>query len=174
MRVAYPDINPASALPMFVILHLGPGLGGIVLATLILSLVMTGAALTLGITTIIGKDIYQNIRPQATDKEMVWVFRFLIILISSIVFVFVTSNVNSLILEWAFLSMALRGATVFLPLLGIFFLKDRISPKISRWAILIAPVIVIFWSIFAPKEINPLYPGVVVSFLLLVLGYRKS
>ncbi len=174
MRGAYPDISPASALPMFVILHLGPWLGGIVIATLILSLVMTGAALTLGITTIIGKDIYHNIRPQAGEKEMVWVFRLLIIFISAIVFVFVTSNVDSLILEWAFLSMALRGSTVFLPLLGIFFLKDRIDPQISRWAILIAPIFVILWSIFGPKEINPLYPGVVVSFLLLGIGYRNS
>lgn len=172
MRTNYPDINPASAMPMYIMLHLEPWFAGIVLATLLLSIILTGAALTLGVTTIIGKNIFQTIKPHANDKEMVWAFRLLIISISVIVLVFVMSNINSLILQWAFLSMALRGATVFMPLLGILFLKGRINPKISRWAILIAPIAVLLWSVMGPRSIDPLFPGVIISFVLVGIGYR--
>jgi len=172
MRISYPDINPASALPLFILKHLNPWLGGVILATLILSLVMTGAALTLGAATIFTKNVYHKLRPRALDKELIWICRFFILLVVIAVMISVTSNANAMILQWAFLSMALRGATVFFPLLAVLFFKERVSQSTGKWAVILAPLTVIVWSVLGIKQIDPLYPGMIVSFIVLAFGFK--
>jgi len=173
MRSNSPQINAAEALPLFIINYLNPWLGGVILATLILSLVMTGAALVLGVATILTKNIFQKIRPAALDKELIWAFRVSMLLIAFIVMPFALTNLNSLILQWAFISMALRGVTVFLPLIILLFFKDRFDPKYGEIAIIIGPALVLLWAFLGVREIDALYPGLIISVIILGLGYRR-
>ncbi len=171
MSVHNPNISPSEALPIFVLKYLDPWFGGIVLATLLISLVMTGAALTLGVSTIWSQNIYKELfRPLADDREILWISRLMVILISVIVILFVTSNANSLILKWAFLSMALRGVTVFLPLLGAVFLKKHMSSAAGTLAVSAAPAFAILWAFIFPNSIDPLYVGMLLSFIILISG----
>jgi SSS family solute:Na+ symporter len=151
--------------------YLDPWFGGIVLATLLISLVMTGAALTLGVSTIWSQYIYKKIfRPLSDDREMLWISRLMVVVVSVIVILFVTSNANTLILKWAFLSMALRGVTVFLPLLGAVFLKEYMSPMAGTLAVSTAPTLAVLWAFMLPDSIDPLYVGMMLSFVILFSG----
>ncbi len=168
MRIYHPGINPADALPLFVLEYISPWLAGIILATLLISLIMTAAGLTLGLSTMFNRDFYRNIiRPMASDRELILVFRFTLILIAALAFFFTLGNIQALILKLAFLSMALRGVTVFLPILGVVFWKDLISPTAGKRAIIYAPAASLLWALLLPDVLDPLYIGVVISFFLL-------
>ncbi|SHE74273.1 sodium:solute symporter family protein [Desulforamulus putei] len=171
MRVHYPEINGAMALPMFIINHLPPLFGGVVLAGLLISLIMTGASLTLGVCTTLCQDIYKKLlRREACDNELLRISRVLVLLVAGGVLLVVLSNFNSLILQWAFLSMALRGVTVFFPLLAAVFYPGKIPPRAALAAIALSPPAAIIWPFWKPVHVEPLYLGMGISLLSLFIG----
>lgn len=178
MRLAYPDINPAQALPLFAVLHLQPVFAGVLLATLLISLITVGSSLTLGVCTMLSQDIYKKIRPKVTDKELLMVARFLVLLVITGALVVVLYNKNSLVLQWAFLSMALRGVTVFLPLLAAVFWPGRFSPAVGATAIAVAPGLAVIWPWLGLAPVEPLYLGLGFSLFIflggLLLGNGKN
>ncbi|MFZ5753437.1 MAG: sodium:solute symporter family protein [Bacillota bacterium] len=176
MRSHFPEIDPREALPLFILQFLNPWVGGMVLATLLLSVVGTGAGLTLGISTMLSQDIYKKIiNPKATDSGVLAVTRGIIIVVTLATLVFVGGNLNSLILKWSFLSMGLRGATICFPLLAAIFLRNKIAAWAGRWAIIAGPSAVLLWTLLG-GALDPLYVGMACSLLLLVIGYfsRKA
>jgi SSS family solute:Na+ symporter len=72
----------------------------------------------------LSRDIYKGIlRKNATDQDVLLFSRIAIIVVTGMTLVFAVGNMNSLILQWSFLSMGLRGATICFPLIGALFLK---------------------------------------------------
>lgn len=57
MKIHFPNINPNEAFPLFLINYLHPILGGVSIATVLISSIATGAGLALGIATMMVKDI---------------------------------------------------------------------------------------------------------------------
>ncbi len=169
MRTASPDIIPAMALPLFIIHYIPPWFAGMMLATLLLAAVGTGAGLTLGVSTMLSRDIFQRIRPEANDQVVLLVFRLFIILIMllALLTIYFTGS-DVIILQWSYLSLGLRGATICFPLLFVIFLKDRISPRAGRRAILWGPLSVILGTL-AGISLNPLFIGLSISLGLLLL-----
>ncbi|MDK2823220.1 MAG: solute:Na+ symporter, family [Clostridia bacterium] len=171
MRANFPTINAREALPMFILQYLPHWLGGVVLATLLISVVGTGAGLVLGVSTMLSQDIYKKmIAPQASDDKVLLFSRIAIIVVTALTLIFATGNMNSLILKWSFLSMGLRGATICFPLLGAIFMRKQIRPKVGIWAIVLAPLSTILWAIMGLEFIDPLYVGLFVSLGTLILG----
>jgi len=170
MRVAHPDINPAFALPVFFYMHLNPWLGGMANATLLISLILTGGALALGVSTVLTRDIYGFCRSGATDLEILRVSRGIILGVGVLALALVFFSLNSLILDWTYLSNALRGATVFLPLLGAVFLPGRIHPAGVHRAVILAPLITLLWAYFSPVKLHPLFVGLPVVLLCMLTG----
>lgn len=172
MRMHYPAINPAQALPLFVLNHLPPWFAGIVLATLLLASIGTGAGLTLGVSTMLNRDIYLRLRPETDDRRVLHMFRLLIILVMflALVVVLLTSG-DVLILNWSYLSLGLRGATICFPLFAAIFLKGKISPRAGTLAVIAGPTIVLSGTILG-LALNPLYPGLTASFLILFFDYH--
>jgi len=170
MKMHFPGISPAEAMPMFILQYLNPWLGGITLATLLISTIGTGAGLTLGVSTMLSQDIYKRlIRPQATDRQVLLASRVLIVAVAGTTLFFVTGNLNSLILKWSFLSMGLRGATVCLPLLAAVFARRYVTPRAGVTAIVLAPLSSLLWAGLVPGGMDPLYIGMFVSFACLLL-----
>ncbi len=171
MRMHYPDINPAQALPLFVINYLPAWFAGIVLATLLLAAIGTGAGLTLGVSTMLNRDIFLRLRPSADDRTILKVFRILIVLVMvTALLVALLVDGGALILSWSYLSLGLRGATVCFPLLAVIFLKGKISPLAGTLAVAAGPSIVILGTALN-FSINPLYPGLAAGFLILFFDY---
>jgi solute:Na+ symporter, SSS family len=171
MRVGHPEIVPAQALPLFMLNYLHPLLSGIVFATLILVTIATGAGLTLGISTMVSRDIYQHFFPKATEKQILLMFRLMIVAIAALVFTIVYSTgSDAIILQWSYLSLGLRGATVCFPLLAVIFLRTKVSAPAGTLAVLLGPLSVIAFSL-SSFELNPLYPGLAVSLTILTADY---
>jgi len=174
MRINYPGINPAQALPVFAINHLPPWFAGVVLATLLLASIGTGAGLTLGVSTMLNRDLYARLRPQADDRRILLMFRLFIVAVMALALgIVLFTGGDVLILNWSYLSFGLRGATICFPLLAVIFLKGKISPRAGTLAVIMGPAVVIFGS-FLPLALNPLYPGLAVSFLVLLIDYLKN
>jgi len=173
MRMHYPAIDPAQALPLFVINYLPPWFAGVVLAVILLVLISTGGGLTLGVSTMLNRDIYKRLDPGADDRRVLLVFRLLIIVIMLLALaVVVLSGEHVLIQSWSYLSFGLRGATVCFPLFAVIFLKGKISPRGGTLAVITAPSIVIIGTLLQ-SPVNPLYFGLAASFLILCIDYLK-
>ncbi|MCF6465561.1 sodium:solute symporter family protein [Clostridium sp. Cult2] len=170
MRTVNPNLVPREALPAFILNYLNPWVGGITIAALIISVIGTGAGLTLGVSTMVNRDIYLRfINPKADDKTQLKVLRLSVFGVSALALLMLFTNADSLILKWGFLSMALRGTTVFIPLLAAIFFKDRVSEKAGLIAIIVAPISTILWEIFGMSNIDSLYIGILASILMLVI-----
>ncbi|HCJ58318.1 sodium:solute symporter family protein [Lutispora sp.] len=175
MKMNHPNMNAASAFPRFVLEYMSPWLGGIVLATLLVAVVGTGAGLALGISTIFTKDIYKNyINKNADDDRLLKVSRWVIVVCLVLALLFTTGNAKSLILKWSFMSMGLRGATVFMPLCAALFMKGKVKSSYAICSMVISPISVMLGKIFLPQSFDPLFLGVTTSILITILGMFDS
>lgn len=171
MKKVHPFINPASALPKFLLEYLNPWFGGMVLATLLISIIMTGAALTLGICTILSTDVFGKVFKKMSSRKSLLLSRFFILNIAVLALLFSLANLRSMILSWAFLSMALRGVTVFIPLLAAIFFPKYIHAPAGRVAIILAPLATIVWPFLFPNGPDPLYVGFSLSVFILLTSF---
>lgn len=172
MRVHFPDIAPATALPRFVLTFVPPLFAGMILAALIVTAVGTAAGLSLGLSTVLCNDIYCVYgNPSATDAGKLLMSR--LILASALVVAGLVSqiNVGSLILEWSFLSMAFRGVAGFSILTAALFLRDRVSPATAVASMLAGVLCVTAGRPFLADAVNPLFPGIALALLVLLAGY---
>lgn len=188
MRLNHPGISPSSAFPSFVLGYLPPWLGGIVLASLFIAVLGTGSGLALGIGVILSKDFYApRLRTQrlgakageaepgalaaAGDRKVLRFSRIAIAAVLAAAALFSTGNMKSLILQWSFLSMGLRGAAILAPLIGALFLKGRIDKAWALASMALGPAAMILWKGIFPRGLDPLVPGVALSFGLMALGF---
>ncbi|RME74606.1 MAG: sodium:solute symporter family protein [Chloroflexi bacterium] len=170
MRATAPTIAPREALPLFILQYLPDWLGGLVLVTLFIAAIGTGAGLVLGVSTMFTEDIYRRLVPHASDRQLLLTSRLAVVGVTGLGLAFVSGNLNSLILEWSFLSMGLRGATLFWPLLAAVFAPRHVSPKAGVWAIGLGPLSAVLWAVLGPESVDPLYVGLSVSLGVLLAG----
>ncbi len=171
MKHAHPEIISKQALPLFVIDYLNPVIGGIVIGTLIISVVATGAGLTLGISTMISRDIYKTvINVRADEKKELLSLRISVLAILLATSMMVVFNLDSLILKWAFLSMTLRGTVVFMPLVVAVIFKERTPYRAGLLSMIAGPLVTIALSLFEIVDIDPLYIGMGTSLVIFLLA----
>lgn len=170
MRANFPDMPSGQVLPVFIMNYFPPLLAGVAFATLLIAIIGTWAGLTLGISTMLTKDIYQKIfRPRADDRNILFIQRLLVFLVSICGLAFVSGNMQSMILSWSFLSMGLRGCTILCPLLGAMFFPRLLTPAAGVLAAFLGPAANVAWFLAFPKGIDPLYPGLLVSLATLLI-----
>lgn len=172
MRVHMPDTEAAVVLPQFILTCLPDFLGGVILATLLIALVGTGAGLALGISSMLCNDIFKALlRPNATGRECLRFSRCVIVVILIAAACFGMGEAGSMILSWSFLSMGLRGAVAFAPLCFALFCPGCINTKFAIAAIAGGPVLVIAGSFLLPEHIDPLFLGMGGSWLICFAGW---
>lgn len=175
MKIHFPDINPGSAFPLFVLQYLNPYVGGIILGAILISVIGSGAGITLGFATIVTNDIYKKIfKPNATDKELLFVLIFFIVVSLAITFVFTYGNLKSLMLQWTFLSFGIRGTAGFLPLIFALFLKGKVRPKMALIGMTLGPIGLIGWKFFGNQAIDPVYLGLIIVAAFMIIGYAMG
>jgi len=169
MRANFPATPSAEVFPAFIMQFLPPVIAGIILGTLLVTVLGTWAGLTLGVSTMFTRDIYQKlVRVNASGKETLLVQRLLIVFICIITAVIAIGNAGSLILGWTYLSQGLRGCAALFPLLGAMLLPRFVTPKAGVIAAVLGPLTNIVWFFLYPKGIDPLYPGLIVSAVALI------
>lgn len=166
-------IPPREVITQFFILYTPPWIAGSALGVILLSVVMTGAALALSIGTILNQDVVQRYTKRFKSEEaQLGVSRVLIGLSILLAYLFVVIETNSYILEWAFLSMTLRGVTIFLPVIVYLLRTKSIHPGWIAASVWGAPISTILWAWLAmdATQIDPFYIGGSWSFITLLIG----
>jgi SSS family solute:Na+ symporter len=170
MHVNHPGINSIDALPLYLSLYLPDWLGGIGLASLLLSALGSIAGLSLGIGTMISRDVIAKLWKSATSVNLLWASRFSVLMATLAAIVFVFFHLNSSVLEWNYLSMALRGSGVFLPLTFCVFFPQRVRASMGVAAMGAGIFAAVMWKYISPWQINSLFPALLYNLIFLLIG----
>ena len=175
MRVNYPDLaNAKFAFPTFVLDNMPPLLGGVIIATLLIAVVGTGSGLALGISTIINQDIVQRVTKKFSSPEKsMLVTRFCIVAILFIASFFTTGALGDIILDFSFMSMGLRGAVLFVPLLCLLFFRRRVKGVYALASVIAGPVAVFVGNFFI-KSFDPLFIGIAINMIIMGIGLLNA
>ena len=173
MRANYPGIVAKTALTVFAVEHLPGILCGLVLGTLFIAVVGTGAGLAMGISTIIRRDIIQRFSDKLSTPRMnVVSSRIIIVLVLALGCCLSAGSLGDTILNFAFMSMGLRGAVIFVPMSCAIWLKGRVNKKWAFAGIIAGPAaVLIFGTVLSmPWGMDPLIGGIAASLLCCMAG----
>ena len=173
MRITEPTLESAKmAFPLFITQHMPPILAGIILATLIITVVGTGSGLSLGICTVINRDIVKKRTHRFDDPKKNLVFsRILLAVILIVAGVFCILPIGDVILNFAFMSMGLRGAVIFAPLCCALWLKKKVNSNWILVSIIVSPIIVLVFGLLKILPFDALFLGVIFAIAACAIGY---
>jgi SSS family solute:Na+ symporter len=159
-----------SALTQFVLDNLHPLLGGVVLGTLFIASVGTGAGLALGISTMLCKDVIPKFTHRFdTQPKAAILSKVLIVAVLAVGCCLSTGSLGDIILNFAFMSMGLRGAVVFVPLACALWRKGKIRSSFAMASVIAGPAAVLAGNLLhAP--IDSLFIGIAVSAVIMGIG----
>ena len=163
----------AQAFPLFITHCMPEFLGGIVLGTLLITIIIGGSGLTLGSSTILVRDVFMKIKPSLKESSKNLAVSRLTIIGILLMSVFVAATFSgSFINDLGFLSMGLRATAVFVPLsLALFF-----SKKFKyQWIItsIIAGTAALILTQILKLPVDGIFVGLGVSVVCCQLGVRS-
>ena len=152
-----------------------PLAAGIMLATLLVAVVGTGAGLSLGMSSIFCRDIYKvYISKEAGPEKTLKVTRVIIVVILVVSAIFSCGNLGDLILGWSFMSMGLRGSVAFIPLCTALFMPGKVPPKYAMAAMIAGPVFTLIGKFILPATIDSLFLGIAVTIIITAVGIAAN
>lgn len=156
--------------PTFILHYMPPLFGGIVLGTLLITIVGGGAGLSLGVATIAIDDIGRRLtRKLDAPKLRLVATRLAIVVVLAVSALVATMVPSAVINDFGYLSMGLRGAVIFVPLSAALFFRGRVGHRWVVASIVAGPVGVIAGSI-ANAPFDSLFIGVFASLILCIVG----
>ncbi len=167
-RATHPGLDSARALPAFLLERLPAIPSGIAFATLLIAAVGTASGLALGVGTTISVDILSRFDWGKRNELIALRLTTLAALLGALALVVL--NLDSAIMQWSFLSMGLRGATLCLPLLAATRFGERTTRSGGALSICTAPVVVIAAGIMG-IGLPPLFLGLLVSLVAMLVGF---
>lgn len=168
MRATHPGIVAKTALTLFVTESLPPLFGGIVLGTLFIAVVGTGAGLALGIATVIRRDIIPStpkLKVAEITKE-----RIILVIILMVAATLSAGPLGDTILSFAFMSMGLRGATLFAPLCFCLWFPGMADSRYAIASVISGPLTVLIFGLWGILPFDPLFAGIIISTAVMALG----
>lgn len=160
----------AQAFPLFITHCMPEFLGGIVLGTLLITIIIGGSGLTLGSSTILVRDVFMKMNASlSVSSKNLKVSRLTIIgILLMSVFVAATFS-GSFINDLGFLSMGLRATAVFIPLTLALFLPGKFNYK---WilASIIAGTAALVATQFLKLPVDGIFVGLGVSAICCAIG----
>ncbi len=163
--------NTAVAMTTFIIKHVPPFLGGVMLATLLFAVVGTGAGLALGISAIINNDIIKKLSKKAPDsKRELAVSRLIIVIVMAVGVILAAVLGNTAIQSFAYMSMGLRGAVMFIPLMLALFAGGRVDRRYIMACITGGPLMVLIFGVWKVFTFDPLFIGLAFSLVVGLIG----
>jgi len=161
----------SQAFPMFVKNKMPDFIGGIALGTLLITVVGGGAGLSLGVATILHRDIISKIFKIKDPKKSLILIRLIILVILIAAAIIADLMPGTLINDYGFLSMGLRGTVVLLPLTASLFLKNKINRKLCLASIIVGPLSVLVSKFAFKVSFDPLFVGIGICLIFFIIGY---
>jgi SSS family solute:Na+ symporter len=174
MHAAAPDVLPILVLPLYLIQYQPAWLGGIGLAGILISIIGSIAGLALGIGTMVSRDICYELFNIKSGRTILRINRLVTLLVMLLASFIAILNLNSQVLAWNYLSMALRGAGVFLPLTLAIFAPGRLSKGWAVLSMLFSTIVSIAAATVLNLPIDPLFVGVIASAAVIMGGFLKK
>ena len=173
MRAVHPGIMSKTALTFFVTEYMPPLLGGVVLGALFIAVIGTGAGLALGISTSLTNDVFKTFanKRKISDNVMEKTLLVVVLILASLLSM---GPLGDTILNFAFMSMALRGATIFVPLCCALWFKGTIPSMFAILSIIIGPASVLVLNLWGILPFDPLFAGVLISCVIMIAGYVEG
>lgn len=173
MRAAAPDIAPILALPAYLLTHAGTFIGSIAMGGIVLSLVGSIGGLSLGIGTMLSHDVFAPLLSVKSEARLLLLHRLMVLLVMLLAALFAISYIDSEVLVWNYLSMALRGGGVFLPLTAAVCCPGRLSPRPAVASMLLSTAAATA-AVALDTPLHPLFIGLFVSAALILPGLCRN
>jgi len=167
-------VDPSQALPLFIIERFHPLLGGILWSGLFITVVGCAAGLILGVATNIVRDLLLPLLSrEPSERHALITSRVVVAAIVTLAAFLGARGEGSMILQWSYLSMGLRGAGTFFPFIAGILMPGRLS---SRWALTasLAGLATLFAAPVLRFPTEPLFAGLLVSGILTLIGSRRA
>jgi SSS family solute:Na+ symporter len=163
MRTAGITLPPAQALSHFIRITFSPLVAGILWSGILITVIGCAAGLALGIATNLVQDVLlplagKRLSPRSVLQANRWAV-FLVVLAAA---GFGLLGKDSLILVWSYLSMGLRGAGTFLPLVFAVLFPERIPARIAFASSVGGIATTLLWPL-AGLGGEPLFAGLAVA-----------
>ena len=176
MRKVDPDISAKVALTKYILEYSGIPtlLGGIMLGALFIASVGTGAGLSLGIATVVNRDLLS--RGKTVDaKKSDATNKLLIVVILAAATVLTIILPADTIQDYAFLSMALRGCTVFAPLCFALWASKKVRSGWAMASVVGGSVVALIYGVLKLQGVitfplAAVFPGIVVGLICMFAG----
>ncbi len=170
MRAHFPGIAAKTALTSFVTMYMPGALGGIVLGTLFIAVVGTGAGLALGMSFVLNEDILDRFTHKFDGPQKQRLMgRVWMVLVLALACVLSMGSLGDTILSFAFMSMGFRAAAVFAALCAALFFPGRVDRKWAVASIVLGPVAVLAGRLLA-LPFDSLFLGIAVGIALIFAG----
>lgn len=170
MHAVQPDIQPILVLPTYLLQYQPVWLGSIAMGGIVLSIIGSIAGLSLGISTMLSHDILAAALKIKDSRRIMHLNRVTVLFVLAAVSAIAILNEGSQILFWNYLSMALRGAGIFLPLTLAVFFPGHASRSWTIASMLLSTCIAIAATILH-SPVNPLFLGLATSLLLMLPAF---
>lgn len=175
IKSRFPQMTASRSFPNFLMDSFPGFVSGVFLAVLLIAIIGTGAGLTLGITSVVKNNILSRLLPDLSEKKKLLCDRIIVVAVLLAAVVFTQGGFQSIILQWSFMSMGLRGAVLFLPLCGALFLPGRIAPKYAVCSIVCGPLLTLLGKLLLPGlPFDPLFLGVAANVLIMAAGLLQG
>lgn len=162
----------AQAFPLFITHHMPEFLGGIVLGTLLITIIIGGSGLTLGSSTILVRDVFVKMKPSLQDSSKnLKVTRLTIIGILLMSVVVAASFSGSFINDLGFLSMGLRATAVFVPLTLALFFPRKFKYQYILLSIIAGTAALVITQ-FLKLPVDGIFVGLAVSMICCAFGIK--
>lgn len=176
MRKVDPDISAKVALTKYILEYSGIPtlLGGIMLGALFIASVGTGAGLSLGIATVVNRDLLSRGRTVDAKKSDA-TNKLLIVVILALATVLTIILPADTIQDYAFLSMALRGCTVFAPLCFALWASKKVRSGFAMASVVGGSVVALIYGVLKLQGVitfplAAVFPGIVVGLICMFVG----
>ena len=159
-------------LPTYLINEVHPIIGGLAMGGIILSLIGGIGGLVLGIGTMLARDMIAPVMKIKKDHTLLVLTKCTVLAVMGLSCVISIMNRGTEVLFWTYLSMALRGGGIFIPLSLAVFYPGHLKPT---WAVIsmIGSTAASLVATFLHSPMDPLFVGLIASAILIVPGLKR-
>lgn len=172
MHAMDPDVMPILVLPAYLINHTGVFIGNLAMGSIILSLISGIGGLSLGIGTMIARDMLASILKIRDDHKLLVITKMTVLAVMILACLISIANRGSEVLVWNYLSMALRGGGIFIPFSLAVFLPGHLT---KTWAVISmagSTLAALLSATVIHLPMDPLFVGLIASAILIIPGLR--
>ena len=163
------NANPETVFMELTKILFNPWIAGIVLAAILAAVMSTLSCQLLVCSSTLTEDFYKTfLRKNASQKELVWVGRLMVLLIA-VLAIYLASNPESKVLGLVAYAWAGFGAA-FGPLIILSLFWKRMTLNGAIWGMIVGAVVVILWkNFFAHLGLYEIVPGFVLSWITIMV-----